>query len=728
MENSSVSPKDILFVLDIGTRSIIGLAGYRQDDIFHVLACEMVQHPKRAMIDGQIEDIQQVAHVAGALKTRLEESLGHPLKQVSIAAAGRALKTLRCTHEQPLTGPATSQTVYALENGAINQARQQLANESDTQYYCVGHSAVRYWVDDYPYSTIVDHAGKTAKAEVIATFLPTEVVSSLRRCMELLDLEIDTLTLEPIAAMRAVIPQDIRLLNLALVDVGAGTSDIAISREGSVAGYTMATVAGDEITEAIIKKYLVNFKTAEKIKAATCGTEDISFTDILGFQHTINPAEVLTAIDPALEMLAKVISDKILELNEGPPNAVFLVGGGSKIQGLCPKLAQRLGLDENKVALAGHSFSGTILNENSGADGPEFATPVGIALVAADDAAKESTRVSVNGRNVRLYTPEASRVMDVLLIAGYRYTDLMGRSGESLTFTLNGISKTLRGGHYTSAEILVNGKPASLVTTVTNGSEIQITPATPGQNATAVIGDFMKDTPSFTVLLDGRPLAAGAVARKNKMEANPHTAINNLDDVEIYLIQTLADLQKAYDLSSHTYFLQNEPLALDYPLKQGDAIFTKAVNSSDEKNAGVNATAKPVPLEKPTAQNDKIIENKTAMNIAKAEPASSAEAAEKNEAAVSAMQPPTAATAKNAIVEEIPFRNGSVKITLNEKVVVLPPKADNQNYFLFDLLPLVDIDPAKPQGRLLLEIDKTEAAYSSVVSNGCSVFIRWGEA
>ena len=78
-------------------------------------------------------------------------------------------------------------------------------------------------------------------------------------------LTVENLTLEPIAAINVVVPEDIRLLNIALVDIGAGTSDIAISKDGSIIAYDMVTTAGDEITEAIMQKCLCNFENAEKI-------------------------------------------------------------------------------------------------------------------------------------------------------------------------------------------------------------------------------------------------------------------------------------------------------------------------------------------------------------------------------------------------------------------------------------------------------------------------------
>ena len=66
------------------------------------------------------------------------------------------------------------------------------------------------------------------------------VVESLYTVMERAGMEVTCLTLEPIAALNVAIPKELRLLNLALVDVGAGTSDIAITKSGTIIAYDMA--------------------------------------------------------------------------------------------------------------------------------------------------------------------------------------------------------------------------------------------------------------------------------------------------------------------------------------------------------------------------------------------------------------------------------------------------------------------------------------------------------
>ncbi|MCP6657801.1 rod shape-determining protein, partial [Klebsiella pneumoniae] len=92
----------------------------------------------------------------------------------------------------------------------------------------------------------------------------------------------------PIAAINVLIPTTMRHLNLVLIDVGAGTSDVAITRDGSVIAYGMVPFAGDEITEAISQQFLLDFNVAETVKRQSSGkNKKISFTDVLGMSQKV---------------------------------------------------------------------------------------------------------------------------------------------------------------------------------------------------------------------------------------------------------------------------------------------------------------------------------------------------------------------------------------------------------------------------------------------------------
>ena len=95
MAEYKAQEKDLIFALDIGTRSVVGVVGKSAGDRFKVLDIEQAEHGKRSMMDGQIDDIKQVAALAQTVTGRLEARLGVKLERVCVAAAGRALRTQR---------------------------------------------------------------------------------------------------------------------------------------------------------------------------------------------------------------------------------------------------------------------------------------------------------------------------------------------------------------------------------------------------------------------------------------------------------------------------------------------------------------------------------------------------------------------------------------------------------------------------------------------------------
>ena len=127
--------KQPLFALDIGTRSVVGLVAEPVGDKLNILAFDRQEHQTRAMLDGQIHDVPQVAAVLKTVKDRLEAHVG-PLKKVAVAAAGRALLTLRINADldvatQPVLDRETERT---LELAAIQAAQVQLAKQQNLPY------------------------------------------------------------------------------------------------------------------------------------------------------------------------------------------------------------------------------------------------------------------------------------------------------------------------------------------------------------------------------------------------------------------------------------------------------------------------------------------------------------------------------------------------------------------------------------------------------------------
>mgnify|MGYP002510401522 FL=1 len=526
IKKAQVQAENAVFALDIGTRSIIGMVGVVEDGKVRIVAIDKEEHTERAMVDGQIENIDKVTALANKVKKRLEEKVHFKLTRVCVAAAGRALRTRRAEYEINLKNKQVidDEIISRLEAGAINRVEEAFDAENSAEddmrrFYLVGYTVCQYYLDDYRISSLKDHRGQNVKVDLIATFLPSEVVESLYTTMNKIGLEVVSITLEPIAAINAAIPENLRLLNLVMVDIGAGTSDIAACTGGSVTGYTMATVAGDEVTETIMREYLVDFGTAEGMKAQIEQEEVVTFTDILGFERKASREEVLQCIQSTSELLSKEIAQKVLEVNGGAPSALFLAGGGSKLAGLKEGITAALSMDANRVAIAGNNFKISAFSDEYDLNNPEYTTPLGITVSSGLNLINDSFRVTLNGRAAKLFRSGSFTALNLLMMNGYNFQDILGRPGTSLTVTVNGKRKVFYGTAAMPSSLFINKKEGKLSTVINAGDCIDFEPAVPGIPAKACLGDIEGADECVEITLNGKvmpldtPLKIGDVIR-----------------------------------------------------------------------------------------------------------------------------------------------------------------------------------------------------------------------
>ncbi len=575
------SVNELIVAMDIGTRSVIGVVGVLDGPQLRVIDIERAEHTGRSVIDGQIEDIPKVSKVIRTVADRLEERLGHKITNVCVAAAGRSLITETSTFELSIDSktPIDRQMVISMEMGAITDAKSRLEssveNASSANYQCVGYSVVRYYLDGYPLNTLIDHRGKIAKVEVIATFLPDEVVVSLYETIKRAGLRVASLTLEPIAAMNLVIPQELRMLNLALVDIGAGTSDIAVSNEGTTSAYAMVTMAGDEITEAIAKAFLTDFPTSELIKFAISESNNpIDYENILGLNYTVTPDEVRRAIVPAAAALGDEICSKILEINGTPPSAIFLVGGGSHTPGLGDYIAEILGIDRKNVAVGGGNYIKRNIQSDLPTSSPDLATPLGIAVTAALGIGNEGFYVFVNDLKTMLFSRELSTVMDALLMSGFKHDHVIGRSGKSLTFTLDGRKTTIRGGLPSLAEVYLNDVSTSVTSLINIGDRILFVPAENGADAQVTVRQIINNAGPAYIIHGREKTPLKQSVKINGKFAPLKTNVSEGDELTLCSKMTLKKLciSLGLDPEAHRFYLNGGERQANTPLKHADEV------------------------------------------------------------------------------------------------------------------------------------------------------------
>lgn len=586
-------PQHLVFGLDIGTRSIVGTVGYKERDKFNVVAQYVKEHDTRAMMDGQIHDINKVGETISIVKQQLEKQLGSQLKEVCIAAAGRVLRTVTVTaeYEFPEETVVNQEHIYSLDLFGVEKAYDEINsnNETDIKFYCVGYTVVKYYLNNYIIGNLENQRANKISAELIATFLPEEVVTGLNTAVGMADLEVANLTLEPIAAINVAIPEMYRMLNIALVDVGAGTSDISITKDGSIIAYGMIPRAGDEITEIIAKHCLIDFKSAEKIKFQISSRKKmISYKDIMGNSVKVAKNELHDLVVPMIEQITKEIAEKIIELNGNKTvSAVFVVGGGGKISGFVENLASFLNLPKERVALRGEEVLGDInfFQEEIKKD-PLLVTPIGICLNFYDQK-NNFIFVNFNGERIKLYNNNRLSIIDAAIQAGFPNEELFPRRGKALNFKINGKSRMIRGEFGEAAVVTLNGNIVGINSIIEANDKIKIIGSTFGKDAEITIEKIPEFHGTIHIMVDGKKINCPQYAEVNGQIVTNYYSIQNNDDIIMRNYYTVQQIIEFMDIELETdtkILVNNKPADMDEQVYENFSIDL----SFKEQNARLN--------------------------------------------------------------------------------------------------------------------------------------------
>ena len=699
-----------VFGLDIGTRSIVGTVGYIVNDKFHVVGQCVKEHETRAMLDGQIHDIMKVGSTIKSVKETLEKKLNVTLSDVCIAAAGRVLKTVTTTAEHVFDAEkeVDNEDIYNLLMDGVEQAYADFSdvNDSDLKFYCVGYTPMRYYMNGYQIGNLEGHKASKISCELIATFLPDDVVDGLYKAVEIAGLTVANMTLEPIAAIQVAIPEKFRMLNLALVDVGAGTSDISITNDGTIVAYGMIPTAGDSLTDIIVQNCLVDFDTAEMIKRSADGKKAIEFTDIMGLPQTIEPARVHEMLDAKLEEMTDLVAAEIKRLNgDKSVSAVFVVGGGGTVKGYTDKLAKKLGIVKERVAIRGKEVMQAIVFENDDAIKDSLmVTPIGICLSYYAQS-NNFIFVNFNGTRLKLYDNGKLTVSDAAMQLSFPNEDLFPKRGKAVNFTVNKKQRMIRGEQGDSSVITINGEPGDLYTTITSGDEINVTPSTAGADANAALGSLKELSEPLHAVVNGKTIELPRTAMVNGERQNEFYQIKDGDEIEIDNFYTVSDICKMLELETGTGILVNGTAA-----KMSTKVyenFTLDFDSSAPAESGEEAeeyVAEEEDRDTPQASEYENLPEDDGTDEENSE--SSGESEESVDSGESV---------DNGPVE--------ISITANGNLVKMHGK---KSYVFVDVFDYIDFDLRNPAGRsVITKVNGMEAAYMQPISEGDVLEIYW---
>lgn len=626
----------------------------------------------------------------------------------------------------------TAEDIYSLNLLAVENAHHSINDVTQKdRFYCVGNTPIRYQLNGYDIGNLEGHKARKIFVELIATFLPEEVVDGLYEAVEYAGLNVASLTLEPIASMNIAIPEQYRLLNICLVDVGAGTSDICITKDGSIVAYGMIPLAGDEITEKIAKNYLVDFNTAEtiKISASNPDNKEVVFNDIMGLEQRVASSEIQAIAEESIDNMAKSTSDKIIELNGGKPvNAVFVVGGGGKMPSYTKVLAKNLGIAPERVAIRGKEVLTTVdFNVEGFEKDSLYVTPVGICTNYYTQKNK-FIFVNVNNERIKLYDNNKLTVFDAIMQIGYPNEKLFPRRGAQIEFMVNGKVRLVRGLAGEGAVITLNNKPASLNTAIEQNDVIFVEESTIGEPASITLGQIEEFGSDITFVVNGKNIVCPRFAYVNGELKSEFYDIRNEDSIRIenfYTVEqlfTFLDLDyKDYDVlvnnmpaNKHTKVYENFMVSFSNVPKQTSYADLEDDTENEDADRGYysdnNTEQNNEAGNGPAVQNDSDDNNSSDMS----------DATKGNNNAGDTQESADGASFNTAPDIQRPIRD--VSIIVNGTPVVLKGKSD---YVLVDLFQFYDFDLSKPKGNIVILHNGVRSEYTAPLNDGDDIKIFW---
>ncbi len=757
-------PGQLVFGLDIGTRSIVGTVGYRTGERFHVVAQCVREHETRAMLDGQIHDIHKVGATINDVKFHLEEKVGRKLKDVCIAAAGRVLRTITTHVEQEFPGDKEidGEDIYALDSRGVEKAYEEFLETNDTEikFYCVGYSVVRYYMNHYPISNLEGHKAGTIGADIIATFLPDDVVDGLYKAVGLAGLEVVNLTLEPIAAIQVAIPEMYRMLNIALVDVGAGTSDISITKDGSIVAYGMIPIAGDALTEVIAKHCLVDFKTAEKIKRAAGEEENIEYKDILGLTQTISREKIAEVSRPVIQDMTKRVADKIKELNgDKSVSAVFVVGGGGRLQGYTESLAEELDIQKERVAVRGEEVMQQIaFYEEDARKDSLMVTPIGICLSFYEQS-NNFIFVYFNDQRVKLYDNNKLAVVDAAMQAEFTNDGLFPKRGKALNYFVNGKPRITRGMLGEAAIIRVNGQEADIYTPIHANDHVRVIESTAGEPAALDINQLPEYGAVMPVEVNEQKVKLPKFAMVNGQLQSGYYGIQENDSIEFlnyYTVRQIAEFMDVIINQDMNIYVNNKLADMDTKVYENFAIIwtMEELQLSDRDIYGSGAPdtyanlpeddgsymkSEPKKEENPFAAEQAAIytgalagstgstagisSDKTAVPAGNTDSSGDMPALGATDSAEAATAPESAASSETTASSEQTSIPMAIQVMVNGAPVRLEGKT---SYIFVDVFDYINFDLSVPQGSgIATELNGKNAQYMEPIHSGDVIKIYW---
>jgi len=398
----SAQDKRMIVGLDIGTSKVVAIVG----EIDSEGAIEVVgigSNPSKGMKKGVVVNIESTVHSIQRAIEEAELMAGCQIHSVYVGIAGSHIRSLNSHGIVAIR----DREVYPLDLERVIDAAQAVAIPADQK---VLHILPQEYVIDNQegIKEPLGMSGVRLEAKVHLVTCAVNAAQNIEKCIRRCGLEVEEVILEQLASSYSVLTEDEKELGVCLVDIGGGTTDIAIFTEGSIRHTGVIPIAGDQVTNDIAMALRTPTQHAEEIKIKYA----CALTQLAGADETIKVPSVgdRAPRDLSRQALAEVVEPRYDELftlvqaelrrsgfEDMVPAGIVLTGGTSKMEGVV-ELAEEIFHMPVRVG-SPHSIRGlTDIVRN-----PIYATGVGLLLYGNQhqaDGYSVAARSSVAGESV----------------------------------------------------------------------------------------------------------------------------------------------------------------------------------------------------------------------------------------------------------------------------------------------------------------------------------------
>jgi cell division protein FtsA len=389
---------DIIVGLDIGTTKIAAIVAEMVESGLDVIG--IGTHVSRGLKKGVIVNIDSTVAAIKQAVLEAEGMSGCEISQVYVGIAGGHIKGVNSTGTVAIKDkevrPSDVAKVLELARAIALPVDRHVLHVLPQEYRVDGQDGVR---------EPLGMCGVRLEARVHIVTAAAAALKNIIKCCSRCDLEVVDTVLEPLASGEAVLERDEKDLGVALVDIGGGTTDIAIFTEGAVAHTSVIPLGGHQLTSDIAFGLRTPPHEAEKIKhrwgcalaSMVSATETIEVASVGGRAPRVLSRQMLCRdiIQPRIEEIFSFVKAEIMRLSceDMLASGAVITGGATQLPGMAELAEEVLGIPVRVGMPKGVGGLADVVKS------PAFSTGVGLVQYGASQQSLTGRTPSAPSRN-----------------------------------------------------------------------------------------------------------------------------------------------------------------------------------------------------------------------------------------------------------------------------------------------------------------------------------------